>query len=105
MIRTFNNLTFFKRFLRKPSENVVFLRVRATGCDACQHSGYKGRTGIYELVMVDETLRQLIHDQVSEQQLTGYARRHSAGIRDDGKEKILAGVTSVQEILRITLEE
>jgi len=88
-------------FLRQTQATVY----EATGCDACQHSGYKGRTGIYELVMVDETLRQLIHDQVSEQQLTGYARRHSAGIRDDGKEKILAGVTSVQEILRITLEE
>ncbi|MEE8079148.1 MAG: type II secretion system protein GspE, partial [Pseudomonadales bacterium] len=65
----------------------------------------KGRTGIYELVLVDETLRQLIHDQVSEQELTGYARRRGPGIRDDGKEKILAGVTSVQEVLRVTLEE
>ncbi len=88
-------------FLQHPQANVF----DATGCESCQHTGYKGRTGIYELVLVDETLRQLIHDQVSEQELTGYARRRGPGIRDDGQEKILAGVTSVQEILRVTLEE
>ena len=88
-------------FLQQPQANVF----EATGCEACQHTGYKGRTGIYELVLVDETLRQLIHDQVSEQELTGYARRRGPGIREDGKEKILAGVTSVQEVLRVTLEE
>ena len=76
-----------------------------TGCESCQQSGYKGRTGIYELVPVDDTLRQLIHDQVSERELAGYARRKTPGIRDDGKSKVLAGVTSVQEILRVTLEE
>ena len=42
---------------------------------------------------------------VSEQELTGYARRKSPGIRDDACEKILAGVTSVQDVLRVTLEE
>jgi general secretion pathway protein E len=75
------------------------------GCEACQHSGYHGRTGIYELVMVDETLRQLIHDRVSEQELSGYARRTSRGIRDDGKAKVLEGTTTVEEVLRVTLEE
>ena len=38
------------------------------GCDACQNSGYRGRTGIYELVVVDDHLRQLIHDRASEQE-------------------------------------
>ena len=77
----------------------------ADGCEACQHSGYKGRTGVYELVTVDDTIRQLIHDQVSEQELAGYARRISPGIREDGKAKVLAGVTTVQEVLRVTLED
>ena len=75
------------------------------GCDACSNSGYRGRTGIYELIVIDETLRQLIHDRVSEQQLTGYARRIGPGIRDDGKAKVLAGITTVQEVLRVSLEE
>jgi len=77
----------------------------AAGCEACQHSGYHGRTGIYELIMVDETLRQLIHDRVSEHDMTAYARRKAPSIREDGKQKILQGVTTVQEVLRVTLDE
>ena len=75
------------------------------GCDLCGQSGYRGRTGIYELVVIDEAMRQLIHDRTSEQQLVGHARRSCSGIREDGKSKILGGVTSVQEVLRVTLEE
>jgi general secretion pathway protein E len=88
-------------FLRQTSALVY----EANGCESCQQTGYKGRTGIYELVPVDDTLRQLIHDQVSEQELAGYARRKTPGIRDDGKAKVLDGVTTVAEILRVTLEE
>ena len=89
------------QFLREQSA-IVF---DAEGCDACAASGYRGRTGIYELVVVDDTIRQLIHDQVSEQELATYARRKAPGIRDDGKTKILQGVTTVQEVLRVTLDE
>ncbi len=88
-------------FLDQPSAFVY----EARGCDACQGTGYRGRTGIYELVPVDDDMRQLIHDQVSEQELTAFARQRTPGIRDDGKMKVLSGVTSVQEILRVTLEE
>lgn len=77
----------------------------AVGCEACQQSGYRGRTGIYELVVMDDGLRQLIHDRASEQELTAFARRRGPGIREDGKAKILQGVTSVQEVLRVTLED
>jgi general secretion pathway protein E len=77
----------------------------AAGCEECSHTGYRGRTGIYELLVVDDKIRQLIHDQVSEQELAGYARRKSPSIREDGKLKILQGVTTVQEVLRKTLED
>ncbi len=89
------------RFLGEPSAIVY----DAKGCEACSHSGFKGRSGIYELVSVDDTIRRLIHDQVSEQELAGYARRVAPSIRDDGKAKVLAGVTTVQEVLRVTLDE
>lgn len=89
------------QFLKETSATVY----EAKGCDACSHSGYRGRTGIYELVVVDDTIRQLIHDRVSEQELTGYARRMGASIREDGKQKVLAGITTVQEVLRVSLEE
>ena len=89
------------QFLRE-DEAMVY---EANGCETCSQSGYRGRTGIYELVVVDDTIRQLIHDRVSEQELTGYARRISPGIREDGKAKVLAGVTTVQEVLRVSLED
>ncbi len=75
------------------------------GCEACSHTGYRGRTGIYELITIDDAMRTLIHDQASEQALVRAARRNSHGIREDGRSKVLAGVTTVQEVLRVTLDE
>ena len=77
----------------------------AKGCEACGHTGFRGRTGVYELVVVDDNIRQLIHDRVSEQELSSYARQVAPSIREDGKSKILAGVTTVSEVLRVTLED
>ena len=88
-------------FLRE-SEATVF---EARGCDACGQTGYRGRTGIYELVIVDDNVRQLIHDRASEQALSTYAREQAPSMREDGKLKILSGATTVQEVLRVTLED
>ncbi len=77
----------------------------ARGCEACGNSGYRGRTGIYELVAIDDAMRQFIHDRTSEHELVRHARRSCPSIREDGKAKILAGVTTVQEVLRVTLED
>jgi general secretion pathway protein E len=77
----------------------------AGSCEKCGHTGYRGRTGIYELIAIDETLRQMIHDRASEQDLTQYVRTRSPGIREDGRAKVLAGVTTVQEVMRVTLED
>lgn len=77
----------------------------APGCERCGLSGYRGRTGIYELATVDEKMRQLIHDRASEQKLVQHARKTCPGIREDGKSKVLAGITSVQEVLRVTLKD
>jgi len=77
---------------------------RATGCALCK-SGYLGRTGIYELVAVTEDMRGMIHDGASEQHLERYARTLSEGIRDDGRRKVLDGVTTLEEVLRVTRED
>ena len=77
----------------------------ARGCEGCGQSGYRGRTGIYELVAIDDAMRQLIHDRTSELELVRHARLSCPSIREDGKGKILAGITSVQEVLRVTLED
>jgi general secretion pathway protein E len=68
-------------------------------------SGYKGRTGIYELVLIDDAIRGMIHDGAGEVEMERHARRHTPGIRDDGRAKVLAGVTSLEEVLRVTRED
>lgn len=72
------------------------------GCVRCNHTGYRGRTGIYEFVTIDEQLRSLIHDRAGEQALVAAARSGSAGIFDDGVRRIMAGETSLEEVLRVT---
>jgi general secretion pathway protein E len=67
--------------------------------------GFKGRTGIHELVMVDDTMRTMIHDGSSEQDLERYARTMTPSIRDDGRAKVLSGVTTLEEVLRVTRED
>jgi general secretion pathway protein E len=71
--------------------------------DATQ--GFKGRTGIHELVLVDDTMRTMIHDGSGEHQLERYARTLTPSIRDDGRSKILSGVTTLEEVLRVTRED
>jgi general secretion pathway protein E len=67
--------------------------------------GYRGRTGIYELILIDDTLRTMIHDGVSEQELERYARKFTPSIRDDGLARVLAGETTIEEVLRVTRED
>ena len=78
---------------------------RAVGCNSCMHTGYRGRTGIYELLVVDDQMRELIHDQKSERDLNEYAHRRFRSIHKDGWLKVRTGTTSVQEVLRVTLDE
>ena len=66
------------------------------------NAGYKGRTGIYELIAVDDKMRSMIHDGVSEQDLERYARTMSPSIRADGRRRVLEGTTTLEEVLRVT---
>jgi len=68
-------------------------------------NGYRGRTGIYELVVVDDQMRTMIHDGAAEHDLERYARTMTPSIRDDGRAKILRGETSMEEVLRVTRED
>jgi general secretion pathway protein E len=70
-----------------------------------RNAGYKGRTGVYELVLVDETMRRLIHDGASEVEMARYARTRTPSILEDGWNMVLAGVTSADEVLRVTRDE
>ena len=75
---------------------------RAKGCSECNHLGYRGRMGIYEVIDIDDQMRNLIHSKAGELELEAYARKNGPSIHADGVAKILAGVTSVEEVLRVT---
>ena len=74
----------------------------ARGCPLCNKTGYRGRTGIYEFVEIDDRLRTMIHERASEQHMVAYARTRSPGIFEDGRRRIVAGQTTVEEVLRVT---
>ena len=69
------------------------------------NAGYRGRTGIYELIVVDDAMRTMIHDGASEQELERRARLSTPSIRDDGLGKVLRGVSTIEEVLRVTRED
>jgi general secretion pathway protein E len=74
---------------------------RARGCESCDGNGYKGRTAIFELLVMDENLRRAIDQGASEQTLRELASKKGyRSYREDGVQKILAGVTSVEEVLQ-----
>ena len=75
----------------------------APGCEACAQTGYRGRTGIYELLLVDEPLRALIHERTGETAYRDYAHKQGmVNLREDGLRWIADGTTSVAELLRVT---
>lgn len=78
---------------------------RPVGCPRCKGLGYRGRTGIYELLEVDEVLRSMIHQGAGEQAMERHARKLGPGIREDGIQRVLAGDTSLEEVLRVTRED
>jgi len=66
------------------------------------NTGFRGRTGIYELIAIDDAMRTMIHDGASEQSLEKYARTQTPSIRDDGQRRVLAGDTTLEEVLRVS---
>lgn len=74
------------------------------GCENCNNTGYRGRTGIHELLIVDEDVRDMIHSGAGEQIVERHIRPFTPSIRQDGIAKVLAGVTTLEEVLRVTRE-
>ncbi|HET7797066.1 MAG TPA: type II secretion system protein GspE, partial [Nevskia sp.] len=78
---------------------------KPVGCPQCRHTGFAGRSGIHEIIEVDRRLESLIHDNASEQILEAAARERSPGILQSGRNKVIAGDTTLAEVLRVTIEE
>jgi general secretion pathway protein E len=90
----------------QPAPAGQLYRAREGGCPACLSAGYKGRTAIYELLMIDETVRQLAIKNAD----AGTIKRAATSkgmrtLRDDGAQKVLAGMTSAAEVLMMTTED
>ncbi len=77
---------------------------KPVGCATCLHTGFKGRSGIYELIEIDTELSSMVHDQMSQQKIETYCRTQSPGITSDGLDKVRKGITSLDEVFRITKE-
>ncbi len=78
---------------------------RPSGCKECNFTGYKGRTGIHEMLIVDEKVREMMHESLGEQAVERYIRKFTPSIRHDGCIKVISGITSLEEVLRVTREE
>jgi general secretion pathway protein E len=79
---------------------------KAQGCPACQHTGYQGRTGIYELMLVDDDIRQLILQNVDSSSIKRAAvARGMLTLMQHGAFKVARGITSAAEVLSVTAED
>jgi len=76
---------------------------RGTGCRKCLNTGYVGRVGVYELLLMNEEIRELIVQRSSASKLLEVARRHGLMLlREDGFEKAAKGQTTIEEVMRVT---
>jgi general secretion pathway protein E len=78
---------------------------KPVGCPACHQLGFQGRMGIYELIQIDNAMRDAIHNQAGALELEQIARRQTASIRQNGFMQVKRGMTCVDEILRVTKED
>jgi general secretion pathway protein E len=73
------------------------------GCDRCGQSGYSGRRGVYELLLIDDALRPLIHRNAADAEILAAGRAQGMRtLREDGNRWLESGVTSLEEVLRVT---
>ncbi|MBD1576014.1 type II secretion system ATPase GspE [Vibrio sp. S11_S32] len=77
---------------------------KANGCEHCNKKGYRGRTGIHEMLVIDDTTQELIHAEAGEQVIEKAVRAQTPSIRDDGLAKVRRGITTLEEVLRVTKE-
>jgi len=91
-----------KLFELDESESLTLYR--PAGCEKCNQKGYRGRTGIHELLLVDAEVQELIHSEAGEQEVELTVRQKTPSIRADGLEKVKRGVTSLEEVMRVTKE-
>jgi len=79
---------------------------RGSGCSQCLNTGFKGRSGIYEILMIDDELREMIVSKADASEIKAKAiSKGMLTLREDGAKRVTAGLTTTEEILRVTQEE
>ena len=71
------------------------------GCDHCDGTGYVGRIAVAESIQIDTELKNMMHEAASEQEIAKYAFQHNLSIDETGRDLIIAGITSAEELIRI----
>ncbi len=82
-----------------PQKAMTFYR--AKGCSSCQDIGYRGRLGLYEMVIMDDVLRAMIHDGAPEAEMIAHAFRSRQTLLQSGAQAVTAGLTTPEEVLRV----
>jgi general secretion pathway protein E len=76
---------------------------RNKGCSSCQQTGYKGREGIFELMLIDDEMQSLILKTSDANAIKNLAVEHGMlTLRKDGARKVLEGITTIEEVFRVT---
>ena len=76
------------------------------GCEQCRGTGFRGRTGIYEVLVMNDTIRAMITARASSNEIKAEAIRHGmCTLREDGWRKVLGGITTIEEVLRVSEED
>ena len=90
----------------KPSDVRNGNLYRAKGCADCRNTGYRGRTAIFEMIPMSKELRKLVFDSANEDEIREAAMKNGmVTLRDAGNERVLDGTTSIEEVLRSTVED
>ncbi|MBI3074166.1 MAG: type II secretion system ATPase GspE [Deltaproteobacteria bacterium] len=89
-----------------PNQSAGLTVFREKGCPACLNSGYVGRVGIYELMMIDDDVRDMTRRKLDSNTIKKLAiQRGMRTLRDDGLLKVVQGVTTISEVMRVTQED
>ena len=89
--------------LERLKEGVIY---ESSGCEECRLTGFRGRTGIYEILLVNDHIRPLVVSRASSNEIKGVAiRQGMRTLRTDGWNKVLQGVTTLEEVLRVSEED
>ena len=89
-----------------PGDSDTIEVFKGKGCPACKFSGYRGRTGIHEVILMNNTLREMVIERASSQQIKKKAIECGMRtLRQDGWDKILQGITTIEEVMRVTQQE